>query len=118
MKSSTGVIYLVYVLLWNFKKDYKMCQMHNEHSLVAFLSVEIETSEDMRDTNIRRPREYVYGCSMSELLAVQDLVLMMSGTKGKKRSIFTLHLILRMVLDHPESSHMAVFRTTMNTNVN
>lgn len=63
LKNSALVAHPVHVVLLNFSKEHKKSLFRSEHSLVVFLSDETEKSEGMREVDIARPCESVYGYS-------------------------------------------------------
>lgn len=62
-KISSLAAYPVHVVLLEFSKKHVKRLIQNGHSSVAFLPVDAEKSEVMREAEIAGPRESVYGYS-------------------------------------------------------
>lgn len=88
-----------HAVVLNFSKKYKMWLIQSGHSFTAFLSVQTRRSECIRDIDIGRSLESVYGYSTSQVLEAGEMIPVMSGVRGRERIMHILHESMRLVLD-------------------
>lgn len=95
--------------LLSFSKGYEKRHIQSWHRLVAYVLVETEKGEGIRQVDTGGPRKIVCGYPMFQVLDADRSIPVTSITMAREREMYTLHQCMGMVPADLESIYTVRF---------